>query len=60
MAGKVSKTLEKYGTITQHQPAIRQSGFFGVVTTKILNRFLETFFESAPARFVAFAFMRLR
>ena len=40
MAGKVSKTLEKYGTIAQHQLAIRQSGFFGFVTTKILNRFL--------------------
>jgi hypothetical protein len=37
----VSKTLEKYRTIAQHQLAIRQSGFFGFVTTKILNRFLE-------------------
>jgi MHS family alpha-ketoglutarate permease-like MFS transporter len=32
--------LEKYGTIAQHQLAIRQSSFFGFVTTKILNRFL--------------------
>jgi hypothetical protein len=32
--------LEKYRTIAQHQPAIRQLGFFGFGVTKILNRFL--------------------
>jgi hypothetical protein len=42
LAGKVPKTLEKYRTIAQYQPAIRQPSFFGFVTTKILNRFSET------------------
>ena len=48
LAGKVRKTLEKYGAIAQQQPAIRQPGFFGFVTTKILKEFLCVLCISLP------------
>jgi hypothetical protein len=59
MAGKVSKTLEKYGTIAQHQLAIRQSGFFGFVTTKILNRFLMIAYRNLVFKFACYMMQNL-